>query len=112
MGFQLTRALFHNYHNLPLNSKGLELLIELQIGYSLILGAYTLFLSGEAQQESGMMLEEAKELLGLCIITLWLGLMSHHNFLKVGVKVSVVLGLGISLAPIASWALVEIYHHC
>jgi putative copper export protein len=51
--------------------------------------------------------EEAKELLGLCLIIAWLSLLKNCNFIHLG-RLGVWIGGILTLVPFVSWFLVEI----
>lgn len=82
------------------------------MGYTLFLGLYTLLLAGEEDREDDMMLEEAKELLGLCWVLLWFSLLAYDNFLRIGAKVGVVFGVGLAMYPIIAWVFIKGFHGC
>ena len=50
--------------------------------------------------------EEAKELLGLCLIIAWLSLLKNSNFIHLG-KLGIGIGIILTILPFFSWILVE-----
>lgn len=56
--------------------------------------------------EPGMDLEEAKELLGLCLVIAWLSFVNNGNFLRFGRR-GIALGFGLAATPIMAWVIIE-----
>ncbi|OXA50817.1 hypothetical protein Fcan01_14285 [Folsomia candida] len=87
-------------------------LLLAHLAYSTILAIHTLFLASEEDRErsptSGqlMVLEEAKEILGLAIVAAWSSLLLWDNFLRIGRNKSVLAGCLISAAPLLAWMLI------
>lgn len=53
-----------------------------------------------------MMMEEAKELLGLCLVIAWLSFVKNESYLKLG-RTGIIFGIAITGLPIVSWIIVE-----
>lgn len=56
--------------------------------------------------EEHMIMEEAKELLGLCLVIAWLSFVKNEGYLKLGRK-GIIFGIAITGLPIVSWIIVE-----
>lgn len=60
----------------------------------------------EMVSEPDMQAEEAKELIGLCLVVAWLSFVSNGNCFKFGLK-GLLFGCALTALPIVSWVIVE-----
>ena len=60
----------------------------------------------QLQMEAGT--EEAKELMGLCLVIAWLSLLRHNNYVLLGTT-GIVTAATLTFAPLVAWVCVEMF---